>query len=490
MQSKLLKILFSIQEGKNQEENIELLETFLKGQHSSEFTIEELSAIPFDLFFTLINENPNKLLTERLYSIIKFIFARISVQDTAKICSYGSVLSLSLCHNHYEIRFLALEQFTRFINSNEIIFTEQGFTKPEMQVSMFLHEALELIRDEEEIVVSGAKRLFKSAILSFQYKEIFNDSFMKEIKSWMTKSDVTRFRIYDVITSFEAESHDLLDFCENINFINFSLLDLSSEDPLIVANALETFSKSSSYPTFFKALKQNFIFLRVDKIMRDTSSPLASFCIPFTLRFWGNLSKLAQRNEEVIEIFSKLDLLSAFLAHLQLDESYKLAAMRALLPISCSPLAIQILQNPDLTNQIFQFIYSGSTELQSTCLHVITALFSNRKEECNEIFLIPILRIFFSNEKIVKQLCVLGHSLYEETRFAVIECFDVFSYYEFSAKELLKNQDFINYILDRSTEAKASALKKKYEVVLNLIKFCDGNRFQEVLEELINYKNE
>jgi hypothetical protein len=27
--------------------------------------------------------------------------------------------------------------------------------------------------------------------------------------------------------------------------------------------------------------------------MRDTSSPLASFCIPFTLRFWGNLSKLA-----------------------------------------------------------------------------------------------------------------------------------------------------------------------------------------------------
>jgi hypothetical protein len=36
-----------------------------------------------------------------------------------------------------------------------------------MQVSMFLHEALELIRDEEEIVVSGAKRLFKSVFITF-----------------------------------------------------------------------------------------------------------------------------------------------------------------------------------------------------------------------------------------------------------------------------------------------------------------------------------
>jgi hypothetical protein len=47
MQSKLLKILFSIKEGKNQEENIELLETFLKGQHSSEFTIEVFNLFLF-----------------------------------------------------------------------------------------------------------------------------------------------------------------------------------------------------------------------------------------------------------------------------------------------------------------------------------------------------------------------------------------------------------------------------------------------------------
>lgn len=112
-----------------------------------------------------------------------------------------------------------------------------------------------------------------------------------EIRLVSAKSDVVRYRIYDIIMTYCCVSEEKLMFCHENQLIDSLLGEVSTGDILVQLNALELLATLVSCQHGRDFLeKQGTVQKLAGSLDEATADPLASLLVPGLLKFFGALA--------------------------------------------------------------------------------------------------------------------------------------------------------------------------------------------------------
>lgn len=112
-----------------------------------------------------------------------------------------------------------------------------------------------------------------------------------EIRLVSAKSDVVRYRIYDIIMTYCCVSEEKLMFCHENQLIDSLLGEVSTGDILVQLNALELLTTLVSCQHGRDFLeKQGTVQKLAGSLDEATADPLASLLVPGLLKFFGALA--------------------------------------------------------------------------------------------------------------------------------------------------------------------------------------------------------
>ena len=165
--------------------------------------------------------------------------------------------------------------------------SEQLATKVEMLIS-----CLRAVGSDDATIASKASKVFISLARQGDAANILvSPPIVEEMRIVSSKSDVVRYRIYDIIMTYCCASEEKLTFCEENQLIHSLLEEVSTGDILVQLNALELVTTLGSCQHGRDFLdRRGTIQKLASNLDGATADPLASLLVPGLMKFFGALA--------------------------------------------------------------------------------------------------------------------------------------------------------------------------------------------------------
>ena len=229
-EAKLKSLRRSLEEGTNLVATLHTLNTLLEATSSRARIQEIASFLSLQLLFECLNTaNSNEDLLTLTCGVIGKIFSALPADEVSRQRLY---LELGLQHEAEEVRKLCLDVIREHLDAEEVMTMVTSRT--------VFHLVTQIVGDDSLRCASLASDMMlhllqNPAILNTQVK----DGLLLDLEALISKSDIVRFRVYDLIVKLAQLNKETFKFSVSAGLLHRLLEELGSGDVLVQMNCVE-----------------------------------------------------------------------------------------------------------------------------------------------------------------------------------------------------------------------------------------------------------
>uniref|UniRef100_A0A3Q1FU04 26S proteasome non-ATPase regulatory subunit 5 n=1 Tax=Acanthochromis polyacanthus TaxID=80966 RepID=A0A3Q1FU04_9TELE len=387
---------------------------------------DSLSGQRLDVIFSLLNTNERKQVELCVDILERFLMALSPVQV---VQNYRVELQGGLTHPNESVKILALTQAIQSLS-------KLSHSKP------------------------GLDKLFQTDLL-------------KVMKDVMATSDIVRYRFYELVVEISSVSPISLGYCANSSFISKLLSELTGDDVLIRATAIEMVTTLAHSQHGRQYLAQQGIMDKISNMIRGADTdPFSSLYLPGLVKFFGNLA-IMDSPQQVCETYPVFQN-KVFEMALDPDPVMIGVALDTLGLLGSTVEGKQVLQKTgekfkSVLLRMSQLASSGATELRVRSLDAISQLLTLQPEQQTED-LLALTESWFhllSNQP-MDMIRNISTQPFPELHCGALRIFTAIAAQPWGQKLMISTPGFMEFILDRSTGQTKEAKDAKFELVGSL----------------------
>ncbi|CAG12429.1 unnamed protein product, partial [Tetraodon nigroviridis] len=262
-------------------EELQLLKTALLAIPVSALR-DSVSGQRFNVIFALLNSDRREQV-ELCVDILERILVALS--PVCLVQNYRAELQAGLGHPQDTVKVLALTQIGRIVEHPDAA-TEVLNNREVLQA------VINCIREEKIAVAKQAiQSLSKLSHSKPGLDALFQSDLLTVMKDVMATSDIVRYRIYELVVEISSASPVSLGYCANSSFISQLLGELTGDDVLVRATAIEMVTTLARSQHGRQYLAQQGIMDKIANMIRGAETdPFSSLYLPGLVKFFGNLA--------------------------------------------------------------------------------------------------------------------------------------------------------------------------------------------------------
>ena len=149
---------------------------------------------------------------------------------------------------------------------------------------------LHLVGSDDISIASKASNVLVSLVSQGDAANVLVSApVVAEMRVIASKSDIVRFRVYDLIVTLCCASESSLAFCDETQLLQPFLDEVSTGDILVQLNALELLRTLAACQHGRNYLESKGTFQKLaENLNQATADPLASLIVPGLMKFFGS----------------------------------------------------------------------------------------------------------------------------------------------------------------------------------------------------------
>ncbi|XP_017263021.1 26S proteasome non-ATPase regulatory subunit 5 [Kryptolebias marmoratus] len=425
---------------------------------------EAVSGQRLNVIFSLLCSNDREQV-ELCVDILERILLALSPVHLVQ--NYRAELQGGLTHPNETVKILALTQIGRVVEHPEAV-TEI------LNNQDILREMILCIKEEKMSVAKQAiHSLSKISHSKPGLDKLFKSDLLEVVKDVMSTSDIIRYRIYELVVEISSVSPISLGYCANSGLISRLLSELTGDDVLIRATAIEMVTTLAHSQHGRQYLAQQGIMDKISNMIRGAETdPFSSLYLPGLVKFYGNLA-IMDSPQQVCEAYPAF-LNKVFEMALNPDPAMIGVALDTLGLLGSTVEGKQVLQK---TGQQFKAVFSrmsqlagsGATELRVRSLDAISQLLTLQPDHQTED-LLSLTESWFQllSNKPMDMIRSISTQPFPELHCGALRIFTAIANQPWGQKMMMNTPGFMEFVLDRSTGQTKEAKDAKFELVGSL----------------------
>ncbi|XP_041095640.1 26S proteasome non-ATPase regulatory subunit 5-like [Polyodon spathula] len=426
---------------------------------------ETVSGLPLQALFSLLNTDDREQI-----ELCVVILGRILqvLEPVHLVQNFREELQRGLNHPSDSVKTLALDQIGRMVEHSEAV-TEIANSRE------VLKQVLQCIGGEKVSVANEAiKALSKLAQTKAGLDALFMSDLVQDLKDAMTRSDVIRYRVYELIVGISSVSPVSLGYCANSSFLSQLIGELTGDDILVRATSIEMVTTLAHSQHGRQYLAQQGIIDKISNmIIGAESDPLSGLYLPGLVKFFGNLA-VVDSPQQICECYPAFIKKVFEMAEGQ-DPIMTGVALDTVGILGSNVEGKQVLQKTgekfrNLLKRMSQLARNATTELRVRCLEAIALLLTLPVEQQTEDLLAMTESWFssFSNQPL-ELFKNISCQPFPELHCSALKVFSAIASQAWGQKMMIDTPGFVEYILDRSAQPDKESKDAKYEIVNTLV---------------------
>ncbi|XP_015276657.1 PREDICTED: 26S proteasome non-ATPase regulatory subunit 5 [Gekko japonicus] len=422
---------------------------------------ERGSQFPLDGLFVLMAQGDSEQISSCIAILDRFLQA---MDPLYVIRHFGEQLQKGLFHQHDSVKILTISQVGRIVEDSDAV--KEILNTPEL-----LRQIIYCIAAEK---ISLAKEAIKSLSRIAQSPEgleaLLEGNLLVDLKNVMAKSDIIRYRVYELVVNIAAASADALNYCVNSGLLSLLIEELTGNDMLVRATCIEMVTTLARTPHGRQYLAQQGVIDTISNIIIGADSdPFSGFYLPGFVKFFGNLA-IVDSPEQVCEqypIFMK-KVLSMAEGH---DQTMYGVAVDTLGILGSTVEGKLVLQK---TGRRFQHMLnrmgcqakSGPAELRVRCLDALASLLYLPTDEQTDD-LVRMMESWFSclSSQPLELIRNISTQPFPELHCGSLRVFAAIANQPWAQRLMIASPGFVEYVVDRSVDPDKLSKEAKYELV-------------------------
>ncbi|XP_043576368.1 26S proteasome non-ATPase regulatory subunit 5 isoform X1 [Chiloscyllium plagiosum] len=439
----------------------------------------------FGVLFALIDNSDDR---EQIDTSVAILDRLLQALDPVYLAQNFRVeLQKGLQHSDDNVKILAMSQIGRIVENTDAV--PIILSSPEL-----LKEMIHSIGGKK---ISVAKEAIKSLSRVSQSKAgldaLFMTNMLQDLKDVMATNDVVRYRIYELVVEISSVSPVSLDYCGNSGLITQLLSELTGDDVLIRATAIEMVTGLAQSQHGRQYLAQQGIIDRISNmIIGAESDPFSGFYLPNLVKFFGNLAmvdspqQICERYPAFIEkVFEMIEGQEPTMIGVGLDTIGVLG--------SCVE-GKQVLHKTgrnfqEVLRRLGSISCNASTDLRVRCLDTIASLLSLPDREKRRVQerengvtgqlqndqqtedLLAMTETWFHtlHSHPMETFCNMSSQPFPEIHIGALKIFTAIASQPWGQRLMISTPGFVEYIVDRSAEPDKPSKDAKFELVKTLV---------------------
>ncbi|KAG7498947.1 26S proteasome non-ATPase regulatory subunit 5 [Solea senegalensis] len=304
--------------------------------------------------------------------------------------------------------------------------------------------------------------------------KLFQTDLLKVMKDVMAASDIVRYRIYELVVEISSVSPISLGYCANSSILSQLLSELSGDDVLIRATAIEMVTTLAHSQHGRQYLAQQGIMEKLSNmIIGSEADSFSSLYLPGLVKFFGNLA-IADSPQQVCETYPAFQN-KVFEMTLDADPVMLGVALDTLGLLGSTVEGKQVLQKTGekfktVLTKMSQLANSAATELRVRSLDAISQLLTLQPEQQTED-LLALTESWFQHlsDHPMDMIRSISTQPFPELYCVALGIFSAIAAQPWGQKLMISTPGFMEFILDRSTGKSKEAKDAKFELVGTLV---------------------
>uniref|UniRef100_A0A8C1KV63 26S proteasome non-ATPase regulatory subunit 5 n=1 Tax=Cyprinus carpio TaxID=7962 RepID=A0A8C1KV63_CYPCA len=298
---------------------------------------------------------------------------------------------------------------------------------------------------------------------------LFRSDLLNKLKDVMLTNDIIRYRVYELIVGVSTVSPVCLGYCANSGLISQMLEELTGDDVLVRATAIEMVTSLAQSQHGRQYLAQQGIIDKISNmIIAAESDPFSSLYLPGLVKFFGSLA-IMDSPQQVCEKYPVF-LEVVFSMAINLDPTLTPVALDTLGVLGRTVEGKQVLQktgscvcerSAQYTNQ-----KEGSTELRVRCLEALAQLLTLPVEQQTDDLLL-LTESWFNCLSSQPMLMIRNISTqpFPELHCSALRIFTAIGCQPWAQQLMMDTPGFVEWVMDRSVGTGKEAKDCKFELV-------------------------
>ncbi|KAM6985698.1 26S proteasome non-ATPase regulatory subunit 5 [Aplochiton taeniatus] len=418
-----------------------------------------------DVLFSLLNTNEREQI-DLCVDILSRVLLALSPLHLVQ--NYRPELESGLTHPDDNVKILALTQIGRIMEHPEAV-TEI------LNNHNILKEVIRCIKVEKIAVAKLSVRcLTKLNSSKAALDALFGGDLLNELKDVMATNDVIRYRIYELVVDVSSVSPVSLGYCANSGFISQLLAELTGEDILVRATAIEMITSLAQSQHGRQYLAQQGIMDKISNMIKGSDSdPFSSFYLPGLVKFFGKLAMM-DSPQQVCETYPVFQT-KVFEMALDPDPVMTGVALDTLGVLGSSVEGKQVLHKTGdafkaVLKRMSQLASLGATELRVRCIEAISLLITLQPEQQTED-LLGITESWFRqlSDHPLDMFRNISTQPFPELHCGAMRTFIAIAPQPWGQRLMKGTPGFMEFVVDRSTGPTKEAKDAKFELVGALV---------------------
>ncbi|XP_064420395.1 26S proteasome non-ATPase regulatory subunit 5 [Latimeria chalumnae] len=426
---------------------------------------ERTPGLRLGVLFSLLNTNDREQINLCVSILDRFLQA---LEPMYLAQNFREELQRGLFHPDDSVKTLAISQVGRIVDNSEAM--TAVLNNPE-----FLRQIIQCIGDEKISVAKEAiKSLSKIAQTKAGLEVLFMSNLLQDLKDVMAKSDIIRYRVYELIVEISSMSPISLGYCINSGVLSQLIGELTGDDILVRATCIEMVTTLAHSQHGRQYLAQQGIIDKISNMMIGADSdPFSSFYLPGLVKFFGNLA-VVDSPQYICEQYPAFVEKVFEMAEGQ-DQTMIGVALDTLGVLGSNIEGKQVLQK---TGGKFQSVLkkmghvakSAPTDLRLRSLDAIASILSLLPDQQTED-LLGMTESWFNSlsSKPMELFQSISTQPFPELHCSALKVFIAIASQTWGQKLMINTPGFVEYVVDRSVDPDKDSKDAKFELVKTLV---------------------
>ncbi|XP_056587330.1 26S proteasome non-ATPase regulatory subunit 5 [Triplophysa dalaica] len=464
MAAPIERLLNEIRESEEPIEELKTLRTAVFATPASGLR-ETLSGPRLEVLFGLLSTNDKEQI-EVCVEILGHVLQALEPVQLAQ--NYKTALHSGLNHPDDSVKILTLTQIGRVIGHAD------GATQM-LNSSEILRDVIQCISIERIAVAEkaiAALRMLSNTKVGLD--ALFRSDLLNKLKDVMSTSDIIRYRVYELIVKVSAVSPVSLGYCVNSGLISQMLEELTGDDVLVRATAMEMITLLAESQHGRQYLAQQGIMDKISNmIIAAESDPLSSLYLPALVKFFGNLV-IVDSPQQVCEKYPVF-LEVVFSMAIKLDPTLTPIAVDTLGELGKTVEGKQVLHKTgekfvSVLKRISKFVRDEATELRVRCLDTLAHLFTLPVEQQTDDLLL-LTESWFTGLSSQPMAMIRNVSTqpFPELHCRALKIFTAIGCQPWGQRLMMDTPGFVEWVMDRSVGKGKEVKDCKFALVTSIL---------------------
>ncbi|KAK3524579.1 hypothetical protein QTP70_029890 [Hemibagrus guttatus] len=426
---------------------------------------ETFSVAQLGIIFSLLNTNDK----EQIEICVEILGRILAIFDPAHLAhNCKAELQSGLNHPDNSVKVLALTQMGCVVSNADGI--AELMNNPEILQDVIQCMGVESVGVSEEAISVLSKLCNTKAGLD----TLFRSDLLNKLKDVMAISDIIRYRVYELVVEISSVSPVSLGYCASNSFITKLLEELTGDDVLIRATAIEMVTSLARSQHGRQYLAQQGIMDKISNmIMAADSDPFSSFYLPGLVKFFGNLA-IMDSPQQVCENYPAF-LSMVFTMAMSPDPSQIPVALDTLGLMGGTVEGKQVLhktgeQFNKVLKQMSRLAKDGATELRVRSLEAIAQLLTLPVEQQTDDLLLLTESWFCSlSSEPMEMIRNISTQPFPELHCSALGIFIAIACQAWGQRLMMSSPGFAEWVVERSVSKGKEAKDCKFKLVKALL---------------------